>query len=140
MDNNYVDAVIQLPPDLFFGTSIGTCILVLKRSKRDNSVLFINAAAEFVRWASKNKLLPSNQDRILEVFRARVDVDHFAKLISYEEIKANAYNIAVSSYVEAEDTSAAVDIQTLNGEIARIVARQSELREQIDTLAPMLQY
>ena len=129
IDNNYVDTVIQLPPDLFFGTTIATCIIVLKKSKTDNAILFIDASAEFVRQGNKNKLTEANQQKILDAFTAREDVDHFAKLVANERRSpTNGYNIAVSSYVEAEDTREAVDITALNAEIARIVARQAELR------------
>lgn len=134
IDNNYVDAVIQLPSDLFFGTTIGTCILVLKKSKKDNSVLFIDASSEFVRGGSKNKLTEGNRQRILDVFTAREDVDHFAKLATNIEIADNGYNMSVSSFVQSEDTREAVDITELNAEISRIVARQSELRTAIDSI------
>jgi len=132
IDNNYVDTVIQLPPDLFFGTTIATCIVVLKKSKNDNKTLFIDASAEFVRGGNKNKLSEANQAKILEAFTAREDVDYFAKLVDNTDIAENSYNIAVTSYVEAEDTRVAVDITELNAEIAQIVARQSVLRIQID--------
>jgi type I restriction enzyme M protein len=139
VDNNYVDAVIQLPSDLFFGTTIATCILVLKKSKKDNAVLFIDASAEFVRGGNKNKLTEANQQRILDAFTIRKSEDYFARLVPYEEIKANDYNIAVYSYVEREDTSEAVDITALNAEIAIIVQRQQELRDQIDALVADLE-
>lgn len=134
IDNNYVDAVIQLPPDLFFGTTIATCIIVLKKSKTDNSVLFIDGSAEFARTTNKNKLSDLNQARMLDAFTARDEVDHFAKLISNAQLAANNYNIAVSSYLAPEDTSVSVDILTLNAEIARTVARQAELRFAIDEI------
>jgi len=134
VDNNYVDTVIQLPPDLFFGTTIATCIIVLKKSKADNKILFINASADFVRQGNKNKLTDANRARVLDAFTARVDVDYFARLVDYADIAENGYNIAVSSYVEAEDTREAVDITKLNAEIALIVTRQAELREQIDAI------
>ncbi|MDA8025250.1 MAG: type I restriction-modification system subunit M [Actinomycetota bacterium] len=139
IDNNYVDTVIQLPPDLFFGTSIATCILVLKKSKTDNSILFIDASSEFVRSGNKNKLAESNRQKVLSAFTERKSEDYFAKLVSFEEIQANDYNIAVSSYVVREDTSEAVDITVLNAEIARIVERQSELRTQIDAIVADLE-
>lgn len=139
IDNNYVDAVIQLPSDLFFGTTIATCIIVLKKSKRDNSVLFINASNEFKRVGNKNKLIEENQSSILEAYVSRKDADHVAKLVLNEDIAANDYNIAVSSYVEAEDTREAVDITELNAEIARIVARQAELRTSIDAIVADLE-
>ncbi len=139
IDNNYVDAVIQLPPDLFFGTTIGTCIIVLKKSKTDNAVLFVDATDEFKRVGNKNKLTPDNQQNILLALENRENEDHFVKLVSNEDIAANGYNIAVSSYVEREDTREVVDITELNAEIARIVARQAELRTSIDEIVAGLE-
>ena len=139
IDNNYVDAVIQLPSDLFFGTSIATCIIVLKKSKPDNAILFVDASAEFVRSGNKNKLLPKHQQKILDVFAERKDIEHFARLVDHNEIAENDYNIAVSSYVEEEDTREPVDIQALNAEIAEIVARQAELRTKIDDIVSDLE-
>jgi type I restriction enzyme M protein len=139
IDNNYVDAVIQLPADLFFGTTIATCIIVLKKSKSGNSVLFVNASDEFKRVGNKNKLTPDNQQNILMALDVREDEDHFAKLVSNEDIAANDYNISVASYVEAEDTREAVDITALNAEIAEVVARQVELRASIDELVAELE-
>ena len=139
IDNNYVDTVIQLPPDLFFGTTIATCIIVLKKSKRDNATLFIDASAEFVRSGNKNKLTDANQQKVLDAFTARKDVAHFARLVDNGDVAANGYNIAVSSYVEQEDTSESVDIKALNADIARIVARQTELRTQIDAIVADLE-
>jgi type I restriction enzyme M protein len=134
IDNNYVDAVIQLPPDLFFGTTIGTCIVVLKKSKNDNSTLFIDASSQFVRGGNKNKLSEANRLKILEAFKERKDIQYFAKLVENKTIAENDYNIAVSSYVVAEDTREVVDITKLNAEIERIVAKQTELRVAIDEI------
>ncbi|TAM66473.1 MAG: type I restriction-modification system subunit M [Microbacteriaceae bacterium] len=139
IDNNYVDTVIQLPPDLFFGTTIATCIIVLKKSKKTNDVLFIDASAQFKRIGNKNKLTPDDQRNILSAFEDRIDVQHFATLVSNTDIAANSYNIAVSSYVEQEDTREVVDITALNAEIARIVARQAELRTSIDEIVADLE-
>lgn len=139
IDNNYVDAVIQLPSDLFFGTTIATCILVLKKSKTTNDVLFIDASDQFKRLGNKNKLLPEHQATVLEAFTERKDRDHVAKVVSNEEIGKNDYNIAVSSYVEAEDTREVIDITELNAEIARIVERQAELRMSIDAIVATLE-
>jgi type I restriction enzyme M protein len=139
IDNNYVDAVIQLPPDLFFGTTIATCIIVLKKSKRDNATLFIDASAEFVRSGNKNKLTPTHQQKILDAFTGRQSIEHFARLVENGEIAANGYNIAVSSYVEQKDEREAVDILVLNAKIARIVMRQTELRNQIDAIVADLE-
>jgi len=139
VDNNFVQAVIQLPPDLFFGTSIATCILVLRKSKPDASVLFIDASAEFTRVGNKNKLTDGNIERILDAYKSRQDEAHFAALVANDALAANGYNLSVSSYVEAEDTKEAVDIKVLNAEIARIVARQSELRDAIDAIVADLE-
>lgn len=139
VDNNFVDAVIQLPPDLFFGTTISTCIVVLKKSKKDNSTLFIDASAEFVRGGNKNKLGQINQDKILEAFTNREDIEHFGRLVPNREISENDYNLAVSSYVEGKDTTEFVNITELNTNIKEIVAKQSILRTQIDEIVSSIE-
>ena len=139
IDNNYVDAVIQLPPDLFFGTTIATCVIVLKRSKADNAVLFIDASAEFVRGGNKNKLSEANREKILDAYVARRDSDHFARLVPNRDIAENEYNIAVSSYVEQNNETEEVDIEKLNARIAEIVIRQQKLREAIDEIVADLE-
>lgn len=139
IDNNYVDAVIQLAPDLFFGTTIATCIIVLKKSKTDNSVLFINASAEFTRVGNKNKLTPDHQQNVLTTLEGRVEKAYYSALASNADIAANSYNIAVSSYVEQQDTREIVDITALNAEIVRIVALQAELRNSIDAIVADLE-
>ena len=139
IDNNYVDAVIQLPPDLFFGTTIATCIIVLKKSKRDNATLFVDASAEFARVGNKNKILPAHQQKILDAFTGRQTIAYFAQLVENSDIAANGYNIAVSSYVELKDEREAVDIKVLNAKIAGIVARQAKLRLQIDAIVADLE-
>lgn len=134
IDNNYIDTVIQLPPDLFFGTTIATCIIILKKSKKDNKTLFIDASAEFVRGGNKNKLSEDNRTKILGAFTERTDMEYFAKLVDNKAIDENDYNIAVSSYVEQEDTREVIDITELNKKITKIVARESELRTAIDEI------
>ena len=139
IDNNYVDAVIQLPPDLFFGTTIATCILVLKKSKSDNKVLFIDASAEFTRGSAKNTLTDDNRKKILDAYISREDSEYFVKLVDSNTIADNDYNIAVSSYVEQEDTREKVDIKELNMRIEKIVLRQSELRSSIDLIVAKIE-
>lgn len=138
VENNYVDTVIQLPQDLFFGTSIATCVIVLKKSKKDNAVLFIDASAEFVRGGNKNKLAPENLKKILDAYAARKNAEHFARLVPAKEILANECNLSVSSYVEQEDTRERIDIGELNARIKKIVARQSALRSELDALIKKL--
>jgi len=139
IDNNYVDAVIQLPPDLFFGTTIATCIIVLKKSKKDNKTLFIDASAECVRGGNKNKLTAENRSKILNAFSEREDVEYFAKLVDNNAIGENDYNISVSGYVAPEDTREAIDITKLNAEIVEIVARQNQLRAAIGDIVADLE-
>lgn len=134
IDNNYIDCIIQLPANLFYGTSIATCIMVLKKAKSDNSVLFLDASKEFVKVGNSNKLTNGNIETIVKWFSDRVDIEHCARLVPFEEIKEQDYNLSVSTYVEAEDTREKVDIRKLNAEIAEIVAREQVLRDEIDRI------
>lgn len=131
IDNNFIDCIIQLPSNLFFGTSIATCIMVLKRSKADNNTLFIDASNECVKVTNNNKLTEDNIARIVEEFVSRADVEYFSRSVPYKEIAENDYNLSVSTYVEAEDTREKIDIVKLNAEIEEIVAREQVLREKI---------
>ena len=131
IDNNSIDCVIQLPSNLFYGTSIATCIMVLKRSKPDNTTLFIDASGEFVKVTNNNKLTEENLARIVDEFVSRKGTEHFSHLASYDEIKDNDYNLSVSTYVEPEDTREVIDIVKLNAEIEEIVAREQVLRDAI---------
>lgn len=137
--NNFVEAVIQLPADLFFGTTIATCIIVLKKNKTASDILFVDASEQFERRDSKNKLMPDNIDRIMDAIAARAEEEHFSKLVSNDEILANDANLSVSSYVEKLDEREEVDIKELNAEIARIVAREDELRKKIDAIVADLE-
>jgi type I restriction enzyme M protein len=139
IDNNYIDTVIQLPENLFFGVTIATCIIVLKKSKSDNKTLFIDAGNEFEHVGNKNKLSKENLKKILDAYKGRQDIPHFASLIENIKIAANDYNIAVSSYVEQEDTREIVDITELNMRIAKIVKREDELRKAIDEIVANLE-
>ena len=134
VDNNFVDCVIQLPSNLFYGTSIATCIMVLRKGKEDNKVLFIDASKEFVKVTNNNKLTAANIDRIVDVYAKREEVAHFSHLASYDEVAENDFNLSVSTYVEQEDTREKVDIVKLNAEIAEIVSREDVLRKEIDKI------
>ncbi len=131
VDNNYVDCIIQLPSNLFFGTSIATCIMVMKKNKTDNKTLFIDASNECVKVTNNNKLTSENVDKIVDVFTRREEVKHFTHLAGYEEVAENDYNLSVSTYVEAKDTREKIDIKKLNAEIEQIVAREQVLRDEI---------
>ena len=134
IENNYIDCIIQLPSNLFFGTSIATCIMVLKKSKADNAVLFIDATKECVKVTNNNKLTEANIAAIVDAFTSREEKEHFAHLATFDEIKENDFNLSVSTYVEQEDTREVIDIEKLNAEIAGIVAREEVLRAEIDQI------
>lgn len=134
VDNNFVDCVIQLPSNIFFGTSISTNIMVLKKNKSENKTLFIDASNECIKVTNNNKLTEDNIQHILDWFAGREDVDHIAKLVSNDDVAANDYNLSVSTYVEPEDTREVVDIKQLNADIEQIVKREQELREKIDAI------
>ncbi len=131
IDNNFIDCIIQLPSNLFFGTSIATCIMVLKKGKTDNQVLFLDASNEFIKVTNNNKLTPENIDHIVDAFAKRVEEEYFTHLASYDEIVENDYNLSVSTYVEPEDNREQIDIVKLNAEIEEIVAKEQVLRDEI---------
>lgn len=139
IDNNFVDTVIQLPSDLFFGTSIATCILVLKKNKTDNSILFVDASEEFVRNTNKNKLSDANIDNILSLLKNRVDVENKAIVVPNEEIAENDYNISVNSYLKTAADEVEIDIVELNKNIQEIVAKQSQVRKELDSIIQELE-
>ena len=134
IDNNFIDAIIQLPDNLFFGTSIATVILVLKKNKKDNKTLFIDASKETIKVTNNNKLTEENIQNILNMYKERKDIEHKVRVVDIKEIEENNYNLSVSTYVEPEDTSEKIDIKVLNKEIEEIVKRQEELRKEIDKI------
>ena len=134
IDNNFVDCVIQLPDNLFYGTSIATCIMVLKKSKQENNTLFIDASKEYVKVTNSNKLTVSNIAHIIDIYKERADKDYLAKVVPNADIETQDYNLSVSTYVEQEDTREKIDIAVLNAEIKQIVAREQVLRDEIDKI------
>ena len=134
IDNNYIDCVIQLPSNLFFGTSIATCIMVLKKCKENNKTLFIDATNECIKVTNNNKLTQENMDKIINCFTQRNEIKYFSHLASYDEVLENEYNLSVSTYVEVEDTREKIDIVKLNAEIKKIVAQEDTLRKAIDSI------
>lgn len=134
VENNFIDCIIQLPSNLFFGTSIATCIMVLKKGKNDNSTLFIDASKEFVKVTNNNRLSEDNVNHIVDMFASRKDIQYMSKIVPNEEIAKNDYNLSVSTYVEKEDTREKIDIDVLNREIGEIVAKEQTLRDEIDKI------
>ena len=135
VSHNYVDCVIQLPANLFFGVGIATCIIVLKKSaKVDSSVLFIDASKLFQKNGNKNILLPEHQDKIMQLFENRKDEDYLAKLVKNDDILANDCNLSVSSYVEQEDTREVIDIKEVNAKLETLVAEGNDLNQKIEAI------
>ena len=133
--NNFVDAVIQLPANLFFGVGIATCIIVLKKSaKTDASVLFIDASKLFQKDGNKNVLLPEHQDKIMELFQNRKDEQYLAKLVKNDDILENDCNLSVSSYVEQEDTREVINIAKVNEQLNALISKGNELNEKIEAI------
>ncbi len=139
IDNNFVDAVIQLPSDLFFGTSIATCILVLKKNKTDNNILFVDASEEFIRNANKNKLSDENINNIVNLLKDRVSVKNKSYLATYDEIKENDYNISVNSYLKTNTDEVEIDIEEVNKKLAEVVPRQQQIRNELEEIIRKLE-
>lgn len=134
VDNNFVEAIIQLPNNLFFGTSIATCILVLAKNKSNTDTLFIDASAEFKKATNNNVLTEENIDKILESIENKENKDYFAQVVPYETIVEGDYNLSVSTYLEKEDTREKIDIDVLNNEIKETVLKIDQLRLEIDKI------
>ncbi|HEM3473892.1 type I restriction-modification system subunit M [Streptococcus suis] len=140
VDNNFVEAVIALPDNLFFGTSIATYILVLAKNKAEAKTLFIDATAFFKKETNNNILSQENIDTILELFTKKEDVAYQSMLIDNASIAANDYNLSVSTYVEKEDTREKIDIVQLNKDIAETVKNIDRLRAEIDKIVEELSH
>lgn len=134
IDNNFIDCIIQLPANLFFGTNIATCIMVMKRGKTDSKTMFIDASNECIKVTNNNKLTAENIQRIVDTYANREEVPHFSHLASFEEISENDYNLAISTYVEAKEIKAEVDILRINAEVAELGLKVDELRAEVDAI------
>ena len=139
IDNNFIDCVIQLPENLFFGTSIATCILVMAKNKTENKVLFIDASKEFKKETNNNILEEKNINTIVEEFKNREEKEYFSRYVDRDEIVENDYNLSVSTYVEKEDTREKIDIKVLNKEIDETVKKIDELRASINEIVRELE-
>lgn len=139
LEHNAVDAVIQLPANLFFGVGIATCIIVLRKgTKTDNSVLFVDASNEFEKEGNKNYLRPKHQDRIAEAIEKREDEQYFCRLVKNEDIIKNDCNLSVSSYVEQPDTREKINIAEVNEKLKSVVAEVNKYRQQVDDIVKLL--
>ncbi len=137
--NNFVDTVIQLPQNLFFGVGIATCIIVLRKGKRpDNKILFIDASNQYKKIGNKNHLEPKHQDAIVEAYQQREDKQYFCRLVDNNDVKENNYNLSVSAYVEQEDKREKIDIDAVNSTLQQLVKEGQTLRRQVDEIVKAL--
>ena len=134
IDNNFIDAIIQLPSDLFFGTTISTVIVVLRKNKTNNKIHFVDASKEFVRYDTKNKLSDENIEKIVDTVRSKTDIEYFSRYVDIQEVIEKDYTLSVNTYVGAEDTSEVIDIKELNQQIKGIVNKVDTLRKSIDSI------
>lgn len=139
VDNNYIDSIIQLPSDLFFGSTISTAIMVLRKNKNENKIHFIDASKEYVRIDIKNKLNEENVNKILETVRNKNDIEYFSRYVDVSEVIEKEYNLSVNTYLEAENTNEVIDIKELNQRISEIVNRVDVLRNSIDEIVADLE-
>jgi type I restriction enzyme M protein len=141
VDNNYVETVISLAPNLFFGTTIAVNILVLSKHKAGTDTQFIDASGAdyYKKETNNNVLLDKHIDQIMAVFDSKANIEHFAQSVSFEKIAANDYNLSVSSYVEAKDNREVVDIAQLNAELKTTVAKIDRLRKEIDAIVAQIE-
>ena len=139
VDNNYVDSVIQLPSDLFFGSTISTAIMVLRKNKKDNKIHFVDASKEYVRIDIKNKLAPANITKILDSVRYKTNSNHFSRYVDVSDVVEKEYNLAVNTYIETENNNQVIDIIKLNQEIKDIVKKVDFLRKSIDEIVADLE-
>lgn len=141
VDSNFIETIISLPSNLFYGTSIAVNILVLSKHKSDTKIQFIDASGEgfFTKETNNNILEDRHINRIIDIFDKKENIDYVSKSIDYKAITENDYNLSVSSYIEVEDTRPKTDIKELNERIRRIVARENELRAEIDKIVAELE-
>jgi len=134
VDNNYIETIISLAPNLFYGTSIAVTILVLSKHKSDNTIQFIDASELFSQQTNTNILTDEHIEQIIQAFDKKENIQYFAKSVDNEAIAQNDYNLSVSSYVEAKDTREVIDITKLNSELKTTVEKIDKLRSEIDAI------
>ena len=134
IDNNFVDTVIQLPINLFFGTTIATCILVLKKNKIDNNILFIDASDEYENVLTKNKLSEENINQIIAWVKDRKTIENKTYLATYEEVKNNGYDISVSSYIRNDIVEEKIDIDEVNNKIKKLYEQEHIIKSELSQI------
>jgi type I restriction enzyme M protein len=139
VDNNYIETVISLAPNLFYGTSISVNILILSKHKSDTTIQFIDASSLFKKETNNNILTDEHITQIIQLFDTKSDVEHLAKSVEYDIIQQNDYNLSVSSYVEAPDTREVIDISQLNSELKTIATNINNLRLSIGEIISQIE-
>lgn len=134
VDNNYIDAIIQLGGNLFYGTPVATCIMILKKNKKDNNILFINAGEEYIKDVNSNRLSEDNISNILNYYIERSDEEFICKVVSYDEIKENKYDLSIPTYIPKENKKGKIEIEKLDVKVKEIVEREKYLYEELDKL------
>lgn len=139
IDNNFVQAVIQMPANLFFGVGISVDLMILKRSKADTAIQFIDASDQFIKVGKDNKLTEENIQNIYHWYMDRKEEQYRSAIVENSKIAEQDYNLSVNTYVEQKDTREHIDIQAVNEELRKIVARENELRAQVDAIVADLE-
>jgi type I restriction enzyme M protein len=139
VDNNYVETIISLAPNLFYGTSIAVTILVLAKNKTNMTTQFIDASGLFKKETNNNIITDKHLEKIMRVFDSKENVEYFARSVPYEEIVAKDYNLSVSSYVETKDNREVTDITQLNAELKTTVSKINQLRNSIDEIVTQIE-
>lgn len=135
VDNNFIDSIIQLPGNLFFGTSISTCIMVLKKSKSSNDIYFIDASNEYIKVTNNNKLTEQNIENILDLFKKRKNKEFISSVVNNKIISLeHQYNLSVNTYVERNEIKEQIDIKALNSELEEVVKKENDLRNKINKI------
>ena len=131
-EKNYLDAVIGLPANLFFGTSIPTCVLVFKKCKTHDDVFFIDASKEFESGKNQNRLTDDNIKKIIDTYVTRKDVDKYAHCATMQEIEENDFNLNIPRYVDTFEEEEEIDIKAVMKEIKELEAKRAELDKEIE--------
>ena len=130
---NYIDAIIGLPANIFYGTSIPTCILVLKKCrKEDDNILFIDASKEFEKVKTQNKLRPEHIEKIVSTYRERKEIERYSHLATLNEVRENDYNLNIPRYVDTFEEEEPIDIQAVMADIKKLEAERAELDKEIE--------
>ena len=130
---NYIDAIIGLPANIFYGTSIPTCILVLKKCREeDDNILFIDASKEFEKVKTQNKLRPEHIEKIVSTYRERKEIERYSHLASLDEVRENDYNLNIPRYVDTFEEEEPIDIQAVMADIKKLEAERAELDKEIE--------